>query len=1487
MKNKKNQWYFTRSLIDIIAQLTFGYLLIWVIAYGVTQSLGYMPREPLALQVGLVTGGLFSAIISFVIWTRYRKARSSLMAAFLALVVVFNYSSSAYAQNETQDQLCDKLRPSATRVIQTFGAGLLLLPRYSLREYNAGVGVCGFEQTFGIDPLNRHSFKSIEIKISAHHSPKAAQESILRYHWDYLNPNAYNKSTFNSSNDKGILILRNEDQSKFSTALVVRTKDHLKFWVSTHKRVDDGQKLSATELSGTTQQAADLIYRNLRTGWVAPNSPKTVLPTVPPPLKPVPTLTKPEPDPPEMELKVQGIEIFDANALYTSNGRNLPKNLSRQQLLNLKRTRKGTSADGVSQLIIRLEFDQNIGWNPLVLNGPGNGSIAPLFDPGTLVVGERYFAYFLYTPPQIFDENIPSSNRPKSSLSPPPMTIEAGLGARKIQIKFAAVDVEENPVRVVDFILTKPPVVLVHGLFSDPVQTWIESFENGRSMTALLERAGFVPFLVNYQDTNGIRKSPPSSFAANRRVVWDSPRFDYTPFKYDYGFFGSDVIQSELQKPETTRIGGISQALTFYRDELDIAATQAMVVGHSMGGILARVWASKNYNPNYKRAENFMQGDIDRLLTLNTPHHGSELMELKDALETAEIKGESWLEWGRRHLTNTAIWWYIDDESAAITDLRPQSEALQRIGTTHLPSYAIATQADTSQLGARDKDPYNYYNSLYAVGGAVFFNNRPLLDNFIQTRFQQFDDDALDETGRATYKRIVSENIDHNAYFWAKRRDADYNEELYRTIKNTIKIPFGLANPGMGNDGELDLLSPSVLASKVATGSDLTTLYDETRVNDLPETFLETLRAVIFHQDVKNDGAVRVVSQIGGTEATETLDGVVHSYAAWDKMVQQRVLFLLQGQADRFSEDGFPEAGQLTPRYAPSKALSDSRVYGEEAIAWSGMVKSHAEQYRQVADQQHTLILVRPVNPDSTILLEKNAAAKGMNIKGKSSNWGPQVGYIPVKQRYSKLWRVLKAGLARDAEIKKYDGEVQKSLATFYPEIPERKYAVEKNLEKMTQKGLCQVLTLKPSADAEKDILFQCDNKFYHWNNGMGADGKPAFNPEAKLRKAKVTEAQKTYLVAHPLQVLADSTQADINYQPYLTADYDLLAIARYHGGTCSAVSRKGCHAKSNELDGTEFDDLRGIISPEQLEIVEKLNEAVIANTGYKSGWVTHHGPENQYPKSPYVDYPILVFDPVTQESQTDAVAYLIRQGPPGFRDIHLKRFFSEKNREGFNLWPNPKSKAWRWEERQKFDLERGYDPRDVSDLPTYVEEAPRPGKRNVIPKKLGLAGFIDHKRRELAKTQLDKMRYKAWQKAELLMAARKASDRSEFWKHGTEEVSDKNDRREVSVIDGDYRIMDYKYLCSICDPNENSCELLYQLELDHAYEPNGEQTITTASYKLTSARKSRFGKFRAGVLMPMSKYEMEKMNSGSLNCLINSETGDHLSRNLGWNRST
>jgi len=73
------------------------------------------------------------------------------------------------------------------------------------------------------------------------------------------------------------------------------------------------------------------------------------------------------------------------------------------------------------------------------------------------------------------------------------------------------------------------------------------------------------------------------------------------------------------------------------------------------------------------------------------------------------------------------------------------------------------------------------------------------------------------------------------------------------------------------------------------------------------------------------------------------------------------------------------------------------------AIRSANMAPGHADAFIDIARQRDEIIMIRPVNPHATDLIANNAATKSMHIKGKSSNWGPHAGLIPVDQRLSKM----------------------------------------------------------------------------------------------------------------------------------------------------------------------------------------------------------------------------------------------------------------------------------------------------------------------------------------------------------------------------------------------------------------------------------------------------------------------------------------------------
>ncbi len=130
------------------------------------------------------------------------------------------------------------------------------------------------------------------------------------------------------------------------------------------------------------------------------------------------------------------------------------------------------------------------------------------------------------------------------------------------------------PVKIV-----RPPVVLIHGLWSE-AKVW----DNFLLVNAFM----FQTFRVDYKETNG------ESVDINTYNVEAELDIDLREFK------------------------SVSK----------VAAVQFDLVTHSMGGLLARNLATLN---SYRRVVNYRKGDIHKLITLDTPHLGSQLANKLDS----------------------------------------------------------------------------------------------------------------------------------------------------------------------------------------------------------------------------------------------------------------------------------------------------------------------------------------------------------------------------------------------------------------------------------------------------------------------------------------------------------------------------------------------------------------------------------------------------------------------------------------------------------------------------------------------------------------------------------------------------------------------------------------------------------------------------------------------------------------------------------------
>jgi hypothetical protein len=477
---------------------------------------------------------------------------------------------------------------------------------------------------------------------------------------------------------------------------------------------------------------------------------------------------------------------------------------------------------------------------------------------------------------------------------------------------------------------------------------------------------------------------------------------------------------------------------------------------------------------------------------------------------------------------------------------------------------------------------------------------------------------------------------------------------------------------------------------------------EEEKTMQTEEDMIETLRFLVFNHD-ENDGTVRVESQLGSldrecADCVTVIENVLHAFAPRYLAVQEKVLSLLDGGMWHFHPDGFPVATQALPFYYPEARIGAFRRENSrpEAICQSGMMPAHAEAFARVADEENVIIIVRPVNPDGLDLLRKDAATKKMDVKPKSSNWGPQKGYLPVNQRYSKIPKIF-VGDERTAKIEAYNLKAQENLndtvtlaRPLQIQLCNTPYDVFIDHSKNGGIGDDNV------GDEVVLIPVQSPDLVCTWESPFSTDGPLDIN---RLCKPKTIEN-----VLEPLMVMASLGETEVNgSHRFLTADYDLL-MTGFHKGA------------SNPYDpptNIPFQSGIGQITPDQLALLQKLNTAA----NHAGGDLSHHGPENQFSLSPYIDYPLTVFAPDDIEAPSRGEIRTIFQGPKGFRDIELKRYVNKMRERGYDLYDNVAAPGWKWTWNVMID---GFELTDSPELPGYIEQLPpsrcdKQGNENTI----------------------------------------------------------------------------------------------------------------------------------------------------------------------------
>ena len=190
----------------------------------------------------------------------------------------------------------------------------------------------------------------------------------------------------------------------------------------------------------------------------------------------------------------------------------------------------------------------------------------------------------------------------------------------------------------INLVIERPPVVLCHGLWSGPA-TW----------------NGFAPLVGD-----------------NR---WDFSRVDYS--NNNGGRIGINRFQ-------VRRLATQARAA---KNRRGIASTQVDWIGHSMGGLLVRSFAATGF---FRRADNFGQGDLHKMVTVNTPHWGSPMANILASVRDSWVG--DFLIIGMERMGMSIV-------GGAVDDLSEGSRSLSLMGVTPIRSHSLVGIGGSQILG--------------------------------------------------------------------------------------------------------------------------------------------------------------------------------------------------------------------------------------------------------------------------------------------------------------------------------------------------------------------------------------------------------------------------------------------------------------------------------------------------------------------------------------------------------------------------------------------------------------------------------------------------------------------------------------------------------------------------------------------------------------------------------------------------------------------
>ena len=262
-------------------------------------------------------------------------------------------------------------------------------------------------------------------------------------------------------------------------------------------------------------------------------------------------------------------------------------------------------------------------------------------------------------------------------------------------------------------------------------------------------------------------------------------------------------------------------------------------------------------------------------------------------------------------------------------------------------------------------------------------------------------------------------------------------------------------------------------------------------------------------------------------------------------------------------------SGQSSPSHDVLLGLDKVANYENQGIPVGYLMKM-----QEVADEENVMIAVRPVEKICRTLIEEGYGSKGLNIKGKSSNWGPMAGFIPVNQHFSKV-------SGNPEQVAKYNHKNVDYIHVNKSAVQEQLHISTKRIKELETLGILQNSRQTTAAEG--------------YSQALVFESKPKNGPAESFEAHQRTDGQWELFSG------TGSTREKLMVIP-LTADFDLLFVHSHYEDV--DLGQQDKHQP--------FHPELGIVSRKKVSVINAMNTKF--DRGDSKYNMVHHGADTENP---------------------------------------------------------------------------------------------------------------------------------------------------------------------------------------------------------------------------------------------------------------------------------